>query len=272
MKFVQYCLLLSCYCWISFSIAQNSWDSLKVAAWKGSTEAQMKLVEAYDLGLNGLPQNKDSSNRYLEMAAIGGNPDAQYMLGVAFQRGLNRKRNITKGLEWLNKAANQNHIFALRVLTEIYSTKDDEIFLAPHERVKVDSTKAFSYALRGAKLGDPQLQYYVGEAYHLGRGVKRNDTLAVAWMDSAAQKNNVFAQLKLGDWFLRAETDFKIQWNDALKYYEMAKNHPKAEIEQITEGKVGVYTVRQLRMWVRNFFLYYSFIEECAEWIQAVPK
>ena len=51
---------------------------------------------------------------------------------------------------------------------------------------------------RYADHGDADAQFRVGMAYLLGRGVQRNDEMAVSWLQKAADQNVAQAQAQLG--------------------------------------------------------------------------
>ncbi|GAB3295128.1 hypothetical protein GCM10027348_16510 [Hymenobacter tenuis] len=61
--------------------------------------------------------------------------------------------------------------------------------------------QALPFLRQAAALGMPQAQYELGKAYHAGQGVTRNDTLAISWLEKAAQRQYVPAQRTLGGEF-----------------------------------------------------------------------
>lgn len=227
-----------------YSQNQINLDSLRIESQKGNSESSLRLVEWFSYE-NADTTDKDSIQKYLKIAANQNDSTGLYLYGVSLARGLYGKRDPKQAVLYLNKAADKNHPLAIRVLMELYSEKPDP-FLSPNERVKLDSTKALQYAIRGAKLYDTPCLMHAAHAYHTGGGTKRNDTLAVAWLDTAATHNRyILAQLKMGDWFLANETVFGVDWNRAKKYYAMASENPIAEHEHNVLGKIGVHEATQ---------------------------
>ena len=65
--------------------------------------------------------------------------------------------------------------------------------------VPIDKSRAFSYYLKGAELGDSTCQYYVGWFYHSGEVVAYNIEEAVKWYQKSADNGNVDAMIVLGN-------------------------------------------------------------------------
>lgn len=110
---------------------------------------------------------------WFEKAATKGNADAQFHLGrllqpsgygendVLVEHGAQSgpKQNWPKAIEWLNKAAMQNHPGAVIRLAEIY---------AEGYGVKEDKWLSFQSYLRAAELGNAYAQQVVGDFYLRG--------------------------------------------------------------------------------------------------------
>ena len=73
---------------------------LVVAAEKGNPEAQELMARCYWEG-KGTPRNVDKAVRWFERAALNGNADAMYMMGLHCQR----KHQIDKAREYYRQAA-----------------------------------------------------------------------------------------------------------------------------------------------------------------------
>ncbi len=232
-------------------------DLLKERAWKGDTAAAMQLCENYMLGLNGYPENLDSSKIFLFLAAEKKHPDALYLAGVGYYRGLMFPKDIKKGLALLNESAEKGNLQAYQVLFDIYANPDTSIFLDKKDFVPRDSSKAVQYAQKAANLGLSWAMYELGYAYFQGSGIKKNDSLAIYWMDQAAQKMLAKAQLSLGDWFFKGITKYGPDLLKARQYYAMAENNPFADIEEATWGLVGVHNTYQV---YKEFFNFYAFV------------
>lgn len=146
-------------------------------------------------------------------AAQEGEPMAQYCLGY-YYTGDSPIRDSKKGIEWLNKAADQNYTAAIRDIGTLYDTGYG---------VPKDFAKAVSYFQRGAKLGDAACEEKLAMMYEYGRGVPPNNKDAFAWYYSAAVQGNLEAESQLGGFYKSgrgAEKNYKeaLFWlSDAAK-------------------------------------------------------
>ena len=61
-----------------------------------------------------------------------------------------------------------------------------------------DYEKAFPYFQKAAEKGDAEAQFYVGECYERGRGVKKDEVEAMEWYHQSAEAGFARAQLYLG--------------------------------------------------------------------------
>ncbi|MCC8181132.1 MAG: SEL1-like repeat protein, partial [Planctomycetes bacterium] len=78
------------------------------AAELGDIDAQFHLAELLRTG-QGVAQNIDAADRWLALAAEGGHPRAQYLLGFDYMWGANGKRkDVETALVWLNLSARQD--------------------------------------------------------------------------------------------------------------------------------------------------------------------
>lgn len=234
-----------------------SQDILRERAWKGDTLSALQLCENYMLGLNGYPQNNDSAKIFLYLALEKKHPDAMYLAGVGYYRGFMFQKDVKKGLELLNQAADAGNLQALQVLFDIYANPDTSLFVDKKNFVKMDSALAVKYALRAAEKGQTWAMYELGYAYFQGSGTKKNDSLAIYWMDQAAQRMHSKAQLTLGDWFFKGVTQYGPDLLKSRHYYAMAEKNPYADIEDATWGLVGVHNTYQV---FKEFYNFYAFV------------
>jgi len=109
---------------------------------KGDAEAQYNLGLIYDKGM-GVPQDDLEAIRWYWKAAEQGDPLAQYRLGFKYANGQGIPKNDTMAIKWFRKAADQ---------------------------------------------GLPQSQYNLGIMYHHGRGVPQDNVMAYVWYKLAASR------------------------------------------------------------------------------------
>jgi hypothetical protein len=120
----------------------NTIESTRLEAEFGDPEAQFMLGAAYDDG-KGVENNEQLAFYWYSKAAEQGDVSAQFMVGMAYEDGLGVEQDIGLAVEWYRKAADQ---------------------------------------------GDGDAQYNLGWAYHYGRGVDQNLKTAKKWYMKAAEQ------------------------------------------------------------------------------------
>ncbi|MCS7085160.1 MAG: hypothetical protein RMM53_08520, partial [Bacteroidia bacterium] len=60
----------------------------------------------------------DSAYWYLKRGAEAGDPDCQFVYGAGLLKGVGTAVNVREGLAWMEKAAHQGHVLALRHLAQ----------------------------------------------------------------------------------------------------------------------------------------------------------
>ena len=94
--------------------------------------------------------------------ADAGDIDAQYNLGVIYDKGLGTTRNVTEAIKWYRLAAERGQPAAQFNLGIMYQ----------HGEVgDPDSTEAARWFLRAADNGIVEAQYGIAVMYHRGEGV-----------------------------------------------------------------------------------------------------
>lgn len=101
------------------------------------------------------------SKEYLEHSADSQFPLAMNDLGVYLIYGYGMQKNITKGLDWLNKAVKKNHVPAMSSLGYYYNSIHDDI-------------KATYWFARAAILLDEHGIKMLAFAFRDGKGVSKN--------------------------------------------------------------------------------------------------
>jgi len=239
----------------SFAQAQSPRvEQLRAKAQAGDPSAWMQLADHFRTG-DGVPEAPDSMYACWERAAELGHAPAEYLIGLAYLRGIGKDslRNEAKAVLYLGKAAQQNQTQAVEALLDYY-TAERAFFAPPKPRMRVkDYELLFRYALAAARKGSPRAATYVGDAYLKANGVARNDTLARVWLTTAAlHHKDPIAQLKLGTWLLDGRTKFGFDLERAQYLFEMATKNRKADLYEIAEGKIGLHYVAQYKRQVVN--------------------
>lgn len=219
-------------------------DSLRRLARKGDSQAQMALVEYYQL----IELRPDSARYYLEQAAKTGLAEAQYLLGLVYLRGVEGPKRPTEGRKLLEAAAKQNHILALRVLYQVLEPPDS---ISPLyvPVLPPNAKQAFHYALQAAELGDPPSMATVGRYYGNGKGVARNDSLAELWLVRAAEKGYIPAQVCLAEWYFE-------RWGKAeaaLRWAQAVIQNDRASLEEQYRARIAAYHAEYIPRWISWF-------------------
>jgi len=74
-----------------------------------------------------------------------------------------------------------------------------------------------------AERGDPRAEYMLGLAFNLGRGVTRNDAMAVAWYRKAADQGLAAAEANLGAMYANGES-VPQDYAQAITWWRKASN------------------------------------------------
>ncbi len=153
------------------------------AAKKEDSLAMIKIGDLYAIGLGVLQDYNQAILWYKK--AIDENdvnsPEAMYSLSVAYgNKTFNSEdkiNDINSSIEWLQKAANNNHIRAIRSLAQNYKIG---------YRFAIDYGKTMEWYQKAADLGDPLSHIYIGDLYAEGLGVQQNYEQAYLWYQKAA--------------------------------------------------------------------------------------
>ncbi|MCS7297275.1 MAG: tetratricopeptide repeat protein [Bacteroidia bacterium] len=219
-------------------------DSLRREAHNGNTQAQMAMVEYFQL----IQLQPDSARFYLKLAVQAGQPEAQYLLGLMFLRGVEGPKRPAEGLRLLEEAARKGYILAMRVLYEVLEPPDSVSPLSV-QVLPYDARRAFRWALQAAELGDLPSMLKVAQYYMKGKGTSRNDSLAHTWLLQAAEKGYLPAQTHLAEWYAYKE----LKPDRARHWAEKILAHPHAPAEDQVRARVALYYADLLPTWLPWF-------------------
>lgn len=131
----------------------------------------------------------NTSDLYMDIdQAKSGDKDAQYRLALMYLEGDRVKKDIDKGIHWLQMAAEDDHTSAQVKLGEIYSNG----LIVPQS-----FSSAAKWYKRAADSGNADAQYHLGNFYRKGTGVIRNEAKAIRLYRVAANKGHEMAKLRL---------------------------------------------------------------------------
>ena len=200
----------------------------------GNDRSQLKLGEAYHSGIGVEKKDDKEAIYWWRKAADQGNVDALLTLGDAYNEGWGVGEDTKEAIKWYRKAAEGQYVLWTRKKIEdahIYGIdveRNDKIsaewwrlaviegkasdeklmmrvmkggtpnhlvpILSPEERLELLATER-----KSAEQGNAERQYDLGNRYHYGWSVEKNDGEAVKWWHRAADQGHDMAQNALGD-------------------------------------------------------------------------
>ncbi len=161
---------------------------LETAARRGLAEAQYELGVAYDRGL-GVTQNHATAAGWYQRAAEQGLTDAQYNLATLFDEGLGTPRDFEQARDWYMRAADAGEARAMNNLGYIYEKGLTGVR---------DYGQAVVWYRRAAQTGLAIAQSNLAALHYLGRGVPRDFEQAYRWYKAAAEQGDAAGQNGLG--------------------------------------------------------------------------
>ncbi len=164
---------------------------------------------------------------WFRVSAELGEPAAQYMLGMRFQKGEGVEQDMAKAVKWFRLAAEESERHAAfpaaqASLGECYRKG---------EGVGQDYAEAVKWYRLAAENGLARAQNSLGKCYEDGTGVEQDYTEAAKWYYKAAVKGDARAQINLAFCYERGlgvEQDMA----EAVKWYRRASAQSRSEEEQ----------------------------------------
>ncbi len=150
---------------------------LRAAANKNYVRAQFILGCMYRDG-DHLPVSATDSIMWFTKASDAGDSDAHFMLGVMYFDGKLVPKDVDKAIFHFKKSLEDENILH----------RQDAQYLCGLAYVeKQRYSEAFGYFLEGAKSGDGDCQYQVGNLYTYGEGTEQDFAQAKLWLEKALQ-------------------------------------------------------------------------------------
>lgn len=147
------------------------------------------IQAAYEYGIlcfrpmGQFPKNFLDAEKYLKIAADGGHPTAQYVLGYMLKNGHTRK-DLSLAIKYLEMARAQSHTLAAYELASIYQQPECQ-----------DYSKAYECAEIAALHGSPDGSLILGNLLFLGRGCAQDINRAYMMYDIAAKHGMYYASV-----------------------------------------------------------------------------
>ncbi len=177
---------------------------------------------AIDEGISAFRSHKyHKSYNILKPYALGGDPRAQFYLGLIYDMGSIDLMDKNKAVVWYLKAA-------LQGLSE--AQYDMGVMCSKGEGTKKDLSAAIRWYKLSAEQNNSNAMYNLGVIYERGYGTQSNISKAVAWYEKAAKLGMAKAAYNLANIY---DTKSKYQnTKKAFRYYIRAAKlgHTKAQL------------------------------------------
>lgn len=181
-------------------------EELRGKAESGDRRAQFLLGAAYyDRGLPGIDRDDEAAMKWLSAAAAKGEPEAMTALGIVYARGRAVPIDLTLSKSWLLKALNADDwrgTFLYNYVRLGGSLSDELVGKMAALQLEQDDKTAFGWYMRTAG-GNSGAQNQIALAFQMGRGVKRDESMAV-----------FFEAMALRDGFKQAANNLKRMLSD----------------------------------------------------------
>lgn len=235
------------------------------AADAGYPKAQVAVGVAYLLGANEIEQNYALAERFLQMAAMKDNTEAQgylsflyvnmedyekallwgrkaaqmgdptacTVLGRIFNEGLGVEIDHIQALKWYEGAADKGDADAQNIVGNMYSDKDLGV---------LDLKKAFKYYKKAAEQDHIYGMFNLGLCYAEGDGCPKDMRKALNWIEKAANEACPEAQQWMSNYNQSLQDQEKLKTkkettkktsSDKQKQIEVSKEIPDVEIPKI---------------------------------------
>ncbi len=195
----------------------------------GNGDAQYNLGIMYDKGL-GVPTDNAIAAGWYRKAADLGIIDAQCDLGILYMEGRGVPKDAAAALVWFRKAADRADARSEYYLARMYLLG---------RGMPQSYKEALKWDLQAADQGFPDAQQDLGTLYSEGKGVPKNAAEAIRWYRLAANNGLASAQFILG-YRLGTGEGLPADPFEAQKWLRKAaeQNYPNAQgaLQAVNEG------------------------------------
>ncbi|MFV2055822.1 MAG: hypothetical protein ACC707_05105 [Thiohalomonadales bacterium] len=189
-------------------------------------DAQYTLGIMYAMGKK-VKQDTGSAIQWLHKAALQNHSEAQFKLGEIYRDGNGIEANYRKAKQWLEKSSKLGNDRASSALQVILNDEEQEI-VNEHSTALNNSS---SYAiLSKAKRGDTHAQFNIGMAYINGKDIASDTTKGILWLEKASNANHTQAQLALANLYFEGKK-IRNNYTRALHWYHIAAETGSAEAQ-----------------------------------------
>ena len=173
-----------------------------------------------------LLQNIPEAIRLLTDSADKGFAAAQYQMGKLLYRGEIIQQDVARAIDYLEKAAGQKNPYAAYLAGKIRLTEAE---------VK-DVLRAIRNFEIAAKNGNDYAEYQLGKIYLYGIEVERDDEKAIAYLSSASEHGNPYAEQLLHS--IRSNRNWSVSLG-AIRLLQHLSRMIQNRLDDEKKGKAG---------------------------------
>lgn len=189
-------------------------------------DAEVLLQIGKDFFISGEPEKAFA---YFLSASKKGNIEAQYRVGLCFEKGYGVYINEEKAVYWYKKSAESNNPISIYYLATVYQR-----LLPENKRDYNRALELYKIAFRG---GVAEAAKKIGDMYAKGMGVNRNDITAAEWYEKGADMGSPWAMYYLYLAYMNGtgvelNNEIARQWFEkCVKNFELSKEKSSIEVE-----------------------------------------
>lgn len=212
----------------------KAFEYFQVAALKNHPRACWLIAKMILDGKIGNKSREDikKAHKYLKVAEQLGSIAALNSIGICYLNGIGKKVSEVKAIEYFEKAANSNYVYAHNNLGKIYEKKG-----------KLE--EAYKHYLFSANLKESWASNKLGQWYLFGLYIEENHKKAYNYFNQALDVPmnilNYWAYYNLARYFYKEgnyEANIEKDINKAIDYFEKCKDHG---IEEAYEELIFIY-------------------------------
>ncbi len=196
----------------------EKWDALKKAAESGDAEAQYNIGLSYERGTLSVPKNLVTAAEWYEKAEKNGHRGAQNKLAVIYYQGLaGYKKDQAKAAELFEKSVEQGSSDAMFMLGRIY--------MNGAQGVERDFKRGSDLLKNAASMGNEMAMDDIGVMYYNGNEILSRDRgRSFLWYRRAALKGYTPSMVHLGSMFYYGIEPVDKDEDKGIEWVEKAAN------------------------------------------------
>ena len=199
---------------------EQAFKVLRPLAAKGDANAQYNVGMMYDKG-QGVAQSDQEALKWFRLSANQGLAQAQYNAGMMYRDGQGVAQSDQEALKWFRLSANQGNADAQNNIGVMHQHG---------QGVEENYQEALKWFRLAANQGNARAQYNLGVMYFRGQGVAKNDQEVYKWFRLAANQGLAPAQHNIGVMY---EYGRGVTQNNqhALKWFRLAAEQGYADAQ-----------------------------------------